>query len=288
MDRRDFIKTIGVAGGSVLAARTAKADESGDKKEFVGVLVDTTRCVGCRACEVACAEANNLPVPELDDDTVYDRRRKTSEDQFSVVNYYDTEQGMISVKNQCMHCNQPACVSACLTNAMYKTEEGPVIWREDKCMGCRFCMISCPFDIPKFEYNSAVPKIQKCTLCWERLQEGEQPACVEACPAEALLFGTRRELVEIARSRIYADPDNYVHHIYGEHEAGGTGMLYLSSVPFEELGLRTDLEKTPYPELTRDFLYGVPIVLTLWPAFLLALSKATQREEQEPTSGGMK
>jgi Fe-S-cluster-containing dehydrogenase component len=284
MDRRDFIKTIGVAGGSVLVARTAKADESVDKKEFVGVLVDTTRCVGCRICEVACAEANNLPVPNLDDDTVYDRKRKTSEDQFSVVNYYNTEHGMISVKNQCMHCNQPACVSACLTNAMYKTEEGPVIWREDKCMGCRYCMVSCPFDVPKFEYNSAVPRIRKCNMCWARLQDGAQPACVEACPAEALLLGTRRELVEIARSRIYAEPDKYVHHIYGEYEAGGTGVLYLSSVSFEQLGFKTDLEKTPYPELTRDFLYGVPIVLTLWPAFLLALSKATQREEQEPTS----
>jgi Fe-S-cluster-containing dehydrogenase component len=164
---------------------------------------------------------------------------------------------------------------------MLKTEEGPVIWREDRCMGCRFCMLSCPFDIPKFEYHSAVPKIQKCTMCWERLQEGQQPACVENCPAEALLFGKRKDLLEIARKRIYEAPNDYVHHIYGEHEAGGTGVLYLSSVPFDQIGFRTDLESTPYPELTKDFLYGVPVVLLLWPSFLLALSNATKKEEME-------
>jgi len=140
-------------------------------------------------------------------------------------------------------------------------------------------MVSCPFDIPKFEYHSAVPKIQKCTMCWERQQEGQQPACVENCPAEALTFGKRRDLLEIARQRIYDEPDKYVHHIYGEHEAGGTGYLYLASVPFEKLGFRTDVDKQPYPELSTNFLYGVPVVLLLWPAFLYALSNATKKEE---------
>jgi hypothetical protein len=138
-------------------------------------------------------------------------------------------------------------------------------------------MVSCPFDIPKFEYDSANPKIQKCRFCWERLQEGETPACVEECPEEAIIFGTRRELLEIARARIYENPDEYVHHIYGEHEAGGTGWLYLSAVPFEQLGFRTDLGTDSYPELTKEFLYAVPIVLALWPAFLLGLNNATKK-----------
>jgi Fe-S-cluster-containing dehydrogenase component len=182
-----------------------------------------------------------------------------------------------------MHCNQPACASACLTKAMLKTEEGLVVWREDKCMGCRFCMISCPFDIPKFEYDSAVPKISKCTMCWGRLKEGEQPACVENCPEEALTFGKRRDLIEEARVRIYENPDSYVSHIYGEHEAGGTGYMYLSAVPFEQLGFRTDLGTTPYPEFSKDFLYAVPVILTLWPPFLLALNRATKKGEAEET-----
>lgn len=280
MDRRDFLKTLGIASGSALTSGTLKAEEVREEKELVGVLVDTTRCIGCRNCEMACAEAHGLPMPDPDDKSVTEKERKPSETQWTVVNYYETSASVVSVKRQCMHCNQPACASACLTKAMYKTDSGPVIWRESKCMGCRYCMVSCPFDIPQFEYNSPVPKIQKCTLCWDRLQEGKQPACVEACPAEALLFGKRRELIDIARTRIYGDPGTYVHHIYGENEAGGTGYMYLSSVPFEQLGFRTDLGTTPYPEYTTDFLYGVPIVLTLWPAILLAISNATKREEE--------
>jgi len=164
---------------------------------------------------------------------------------------------------------------------MLKTKEGPVIWREDKCMGCRFCMVSCPFDMPKYEYHSAMPKVQKCRMCWERLQAGEVPACVEECPEEAAIFGKRSELLEIARQRIYENPGTYVPHIYGEHEAGGTGWLYISPVPFEEIGFRTDLGETAYPEYSRQFLTAVPVVLIMWPAFLLALRQATAPDQDE-------
>ena len=131
-----------------------------------------------------------------------------------------------------MHCNEPACAAACLTQAMHKTSEGPVIWREDKCMGCRYCMVSCPFDVPKFEYNSANPEVTKCTMCAERQQNGQIPACVENCPAEALVFGTRRELLAEARTRIAENPELYYDHIYGETEAGGTSFLYRGSKIF--------------------------------------------------------
>jgi Fe-S-cluster-containing dehydrogenase component len=283
MERRDFLKTLGVMGAATLPGKSLRAENISDEKELLGILVDTTRCVGCQSCEEACAEANGLPEPNIDD-AEPGLEVKTSTEQFTAINCYETDEGEVYVKKQCMHCNQPACGAACLTKAMFKTKEGPVIWREDKCMGCRYCMLSCPFDMPKFEYNSPIPKIQKCTMCWGRLQGGEQPACVENCPEEALTFGKRRELVEEAKSRIYDDPDNYVHHIYGEHEAGGTSYLYLSAVSFEQLGFRTDLGTTAYPELTKDFLYAVPIILTLWPTFLLALNKATKKESEE--SGG--
>jgi len=277
MDRRAFIQSVGLASTSLVAASSARADGEELRKEFVAVLVDTTRCVGCRSCEFACAETHGFPEPDVDE-AVMDRQREPSVTQWSVVNRFETDDDAIFVKKQCMHCNQPACASACLTKAMLKTEDGPVIWREDKCMGCRFCMISCPFDIPKFEYDSPVPKIQKCSLCADRVGEGGVPACVEACPMEALSFGTRSELIQEANRRISQDPDTYVPHIYGEHEAGGTGYLYLSRVPFEQVGFRADIETTSYPELSKDYLYAVPIVLTLWPAFLLALSNATKKE----------
>jgi len=282
MDRRAFVKTLGAVSTAVLPFHSTSAAETADQKEFKGILVDTTRCIGCRSCELACAEAHGFPQPDADPH-VLDTERNPSTTQWSVVNQYTTQRGEAYVKKQCMHCNQPACASACLTKAMLKTEDGPVIWREDKCMGCRFCMISCPFDVPQFEYDSPVPKIQKCNLCWDRLSKGERPACVEACPVEALTFGARRDLIEQARHQIAADPAQYISQIYGEHEAGGTGYLYLSSVPFDQLGFRTDLESIPYPELSKDYLYAVPIVLTLWPTFLLALSNSTKKD-QEPTT----
>jgi formate dehydrogenase iron-sulfur subunit len=211
--------------------------------------------------------------------------RQTSPDQWSVVNYYNTSAGGVHVKKQCMHCNTPACTSACLTKALYKTEEGAVIWREDKCMGCRFCMLSCPFNIPAFEYDKAVPRIMKCHLCFEALKEGDEPACVESCPEEAIVFGPRRELLDEARTRIYSEPDKYVHHIYGEHEAGGTGWLYLASVPFDQLGFKTDLQMKPYPELAKGFLYSVAVVFLLWPPFLLGLSRATGGDSEGEEEG---
>ncbi len=270
INRKDFLKLMGAAGFT-LAAGKLEAEETDEKKEFVGMLTDTTRCIGCRACEKACAGAHGFEVPDVQTDNALAKERPTSETQWTVVNRYETTKGGVFVKKQCLHCWQPACAAACLTNAMYKTKDGPVIWRAGKCMGCRFCMVSCPFNIPKFEYNSNNPKIQKCTMCWERLERGEKPACASACPNDALMFGYRRELMEIARGRIYNHPKDYVHHIYGEHEVGGTGWLYLSAVPFEQIGFRTDLGTTPYPEYTREFLYAVPVAFFGIPALLLGL-----------------
>jgi len=281
MDRRDFIRTLGVMGASTLPGKALMAEEAVEDKEFVGILVDLTRCVGCQTCTETCSETWDLPEPDLDAIDEIEGVRNTTDKQWTLIQRFEVDDEEIFVKKQCMHCAQPACAAACPTKAMLKTEEGPVIWRADKCMGCRFCMVSCPFEIPKFEYDSNMPKIQKCRMCYERLQEGEQPACVEECPEEALMFGTRRELIEEANKRIYENPDDYVHQIYGEHEVGGTGYLYISPVPFEKLGFRTDLGTTPYPEYTKTFLYSVPLVITLWPPLLLALNKATQRDEDD-------
>ena len=282
MDRRDFIKTLGVVGASALPAGNLRSEEVvKDPVEFNGILVDTTRCVGCQTCSVVCAEAHDLPEPDLDEMFSVTGNRPTTPSQWTTVSRFEVGEEEIFVKKQCMHCNQPACAAACPTKALLKTKEGPVIWRGDKCMGCRFCMVSCPFNIPKFEYDSPNPRIQKCIMCWERLKEGEEPACVANCPEEAIIFGTRRELIDEAKHRIYTEPDRYVHEIYGEHDAGGTGYLYLSAVSFEQLGFNKDLGTEAYPEYTKTFLYSVPFVITMWPAFLLALHNATKKDENE-------
>lgn len=284
MKRRDLLKTMCVAGGSaVLAARrpleAQEADAALGVGQSMGVLVDTTKCLGCRMCEFACAKANGLPEPEQDIDRAVERR--TSPTQLTVNNRYETEKGPVNVKRQCMHCLRPACTSACLTKAMHKTPTGAVAWDGGKCMGCRFCMVSCPFDVPKFEYDSANPKISKCVMCVDRLARGEEPACVAGCPVKALTFGRREDLLEEARRRIYTEPDKYVPHIYGEHEAGGTSWLYLAKAPFEQLGFKTDVGDTAFPIYTREFLYSVPLALTLVPPLLLAVNRATQRSQAD-------
>ncbi|MCF8368623.1 MAG: 4Fe-4S dicluster domain-containing protein [Bacteroidales bacterium] len=280
IDRRNFFRVLGVTGATLTLGKKLGAKPTHKNEiEFYGILYDSTRCVGCQSCEYACAESNGLPEPE--DIPEVGVIRQTDETRRTVVNAYNTSKGEVYIKRQCMHCCQPACDAACLTQAMHKTKEGPVIWRGEKCMGCRYCMVSCPFDSPKFEYHSANPKITKCDMCFERLQEGKMPACVENCPAEAIVFGTRRELIKEARNRIYENPDVYEDHIYGEHEAGGTGVLYLSPVPFDELGLNTKIQTTPYPELSKGFLYSVPTVFVLWPALLLGIREATKNNQSK-------
>ena len=275
IDRRNFFRVLGATGASLaLGKKLNAAPQNEQKEEFHGILYDSTRCVGCQTCEISCAQAHNLPEPT--DAPEVGVVRKTDETRRTVINVYDTSKGEVYVKRQCMSCNDPACVAACLTKAMHKTEQGPVIWRGDKCMGCRYCMVSCPFDIPKFEYHSPNPKIVKCDMCFDRQQEGKLPACVENCPAEALMFGTRRELLAEAHKRIAENPDQYFDHIYGETEAGGTSFLYLSPVPFEELGFNTKIQRSSYPALTKGFLYSVPTVFVLWPVLLLGIQEATK------------
>jgi Fe-S-cluster-containing dehydrogenase component len=282
IDRREFLKTLGVAGASISGVSAiGKSKPEPDQEEFYAILHDITLCEGCQECEFACAEANGLPDVADDDYPDAEVKRELTPHQYSVINAHDTSVGEVYTKKQCMHCAQPACASACLTQAMVKHEEGPVTWDEGKCMGCRYCMISCPFDIPKFEFNSNNPKIGKCQMCFERLKEGEIPACVENCPAEALTFGKRSDLIREARQRILDDPDGYVDHIYGEYEAGGTSWLNISPVPFEELGYNTDIETKAYPELTKGFLYSVPSIFVLFPALLMGLREATKDDNEE-------
>lgn len=278
INRRGFFSALGATGLALaIGKKTAASPQVTSNVEFFGILYDSTRCVGCRTCEYECAAAHGLPEPASEVDAV----RTTNETCNTVVNTFQSSKGEVYVKRQCMHCNEPACCAACLTQAMHKNETGPVTWNGDKCMGCRYCMVSCPFDGPKFEYHSANPKIQKCDMCFERQKAGEKPICVANCPNEALLYGTRRELIKEARKRIVENPDLYTDYIYGEHEAGGTGWLYLSSVPFEEIGMNSKLQQSSYPALTKGFLYSVPSIFVLAPTLLLGIYQSTKNNQQK-------
>jgi len=291
MNRRTFLKIMGtgVAGattGNLLTPGKSSAGANLDEKELYGILVDTTRCIGCRRCEKACAEVNGLPVPDISEstnETVLKSLRQTTETQYTVTSKYETTKGTVFVPRRCMHCNQPACVASCPVKAMKKRPTGHVTW-DANCIGCRLCMVSCPFDIPKFEYNKAIPNIQKCNLCRDRFKQGVIPACVEACPSQALMAGTRRQILDEGKRRIAAAPDKYIDHIYGEYEVGGTSHVYLSAVRFDQIGFRKDLGTKPYPEYSSGYLNAVPFIATLTPLFMLAISAAVKmgKEDEKP------
>src|SRR5512133_2564375 len=277
--RRGFFKVAAGTAGAAGAAGAAASTGAGQVLDGAGVLVDTTLCVGCRGCEAACSEANHLPPPE-EGEAVFQRRRDTAEQVFTVVNRTEKVPGVERfAKKQCMHCLAPACASACPVRAMDKLPNGPVVYDASKCMGCRYCMIGCPFDIPKYEYSSNAPRVRKCTFCAERQAKGLKPACTEACPSGALTFGKRSELLEVAKTRIYTNRNRYLHHVYGERDAGGTSWLYLTDAPPERLALRTDMGERPYPDLVAGALGAPPFVMTLWPPLLMGLYAFSQRRE---------
>jgi len=291
LDRRNFLKMLGAAGITGAASTPAAKAESPNRvsRDWMGMLFDLTLCVGCRKCEWACRQANgpadDRPIDAYDDKSVFDEKRRPSATSLTVVNRFESPrpgEKPTYVKRQCMHCFEPACASACLVGAYRKTEKGPVVYDESVCMGCRYCMVACPFEVPAFTYdNPTSPAIRKCTMCFERLSRGGgKPACAAICPVEAISFGRRSELLVLARRKIAADPKRYVDHIYGEYEAGGTCCLYIAGRPFQELGFPPDVGTEPYPALTKGFLSTVPLVQVIWPALLMGAYAFSRRREE--------
>lgn len=280
------MKLSGVAAVALTVGRRAVASEGPHLNEDrVGVLVDLTLCVGCRRCEFACAEENGNPHGELadyDDASVFAHRRNPMSDQYTVVNRTPRPgagEEPVHCKIQCMHCEHPPCVSACLVGAMQKRPDGQVIYDASRCIGCRYCMMACPFERLAYEYDSRLtPRVRKCTLCADRAAEGKVPACVDICPVEALQYGRRSELIRMAHDRIRRHPGRYVDHVYGEHEGGGTSWMYLSDRPFEELGFPKLGDHSP-AETTEFIQHGIfrgaaaPLLLS---GMLLALHKISR------------
>lgn len=261
----------GATGWVLTQSSQAQAASQSPPSSQKGMLIDITRCVGCRLCKRACASKWGL-----------DPTDEHPSNQWTWLTQVASADGPRYVRNQCFHCLDPACVSACPVAALRKTAEGAVIYEEARCLGCRYCMLACPFQIPRYEWHSWNPAVTKCVFCYDRLAEGEAPACAVACPTGATLFGDREALLAEARRRIAAHPDRYVPHIYGEHEAGGTAWLFLSDVPFEELGFRTDVPTQAPPRRTDAIMRLVPPVAGGLVAALGALAWWNQQEEAGP------
>ncbi|HEY85988.1 MAG TPA: 4Fe-4S dicluster domain-containing protein [Chloroflexi bacterium] len=262
LSRRDFLKKAGAGAAAIAAAQMFVASPASAGKapleDAWGMMIDLTKCTGCNSCALACKEINNLPrtdiVPHKLDSNAY---TFVEECETCEVTGEDGLPQQYYVKHQCMHCVHPACVSACTVGALRKTPEGPVVYDADKCIACRYCQYACPFGVPTFDWRSLLGLIGKCDLCAERLKEGQKPACVEACPTGALRFGKRKELLAQARAQIDFNPERYYDHIYGEHEVGGTSVLYLSAVPFTEIGF-PEYGPEPIPRYAETVMTATP------------------------------
>jgi Fe-S-cluster-containing dehydrogenase component len=254
-NRRAFFKTAGLASAGLITAVTpgsASTAHLPDNDQF-GMLYDATRCVGCKACMAACKRVNARPgglafeQARFDEDGLWDAPEDLDGKSRTLIKLYKDAKGWSYVKYSCMHCQNPSCVSVCPVSAMTKDPHtGIVDYSKDTCIGCRYCQVACPFNIPKFQWDRTLPQIVKCDLCRNtNLKDKGIPACAETCPAGAILFGKRKDLLTEAHARLQQHPNRYVPHIYGEHEIGGTNHLYLAALPFDQLGLPTLKSEAP-------------------------------------------
>lgn len=256
--RRGFMKAAAFGAG-VAALGPITAHAAGDASfgpNEVGMLYDSTVCVGCKACVYACRKANF----DMDDSSRLSKEHMVETNHW--VNDYelnyrtkniikmwqnpDDKMDYAFMKRQCNHCNHPGCVSACPVSAMTKNPEtGIVEYDKNKCIGCRYCQLACPFNVPTFEWHMAFPKIAKCELCREtNLKTKGIPACCEVCPTKAVIYGKRADLLADAQGRVAGAPDKYINKIYGERDYGGTNVLYVAAIDFEKLGMPNLPEKS--------------------------------------------
>jgi len=243
------------------------------------LLYDSTVCIGCRQCEQACAAQNKLPY----DDSIAAEERQSAHKLTCIMTRGDK-----FMRRLCMNCNEPSCASVCPVGALQKTALGPVTYDPSKCMGCRYCMVACPFSVPKYEWGKLIPKVEKCTMCPDRVAAGKQTACAEICPTGATKFGERDDLIAEAQQRIHDNPGKYVNHIYGLEEVGGTSVLLLSAVPFESFGYRTGLTKDPLPMLTYRVLSRIPDFVPLGGMALGGIWWITHRRQEVALAEGRK
>lgn len=238
------------------------------------ILTDITKCIGCLECVSACKQVNDLG---METPRTWQKNDGLSADNWtSILQKPDDHY----VRKQCRHCLEPACVSSCPVGALRKTSEGAVIYDSGKCLGCRYCMMSCPFGIPRYDWDKTVPYIRKCILCYPRIKEGKQPACTEVCPTGATIYGDRDELIAEAHLRIKENPGKYINRVWGEHEVGGTSVLYISDIDLGFMSYQPNLGPEPLPQTTSVAMNSVPFAFVGMGAAMLGLNWIIQRRNK--------
>lgn len=231
------------------------------------ILFDATICIGCGACSSACKETHNLQGET--------NPASLGPDTYTIVKKMDG----LFVRNFCRHCLKPSCASACPVSALHKTPVGAVIYDKNKCIGCRYCFVACPYGIPRYEWSKNRPLVKKCNFCFERIEKGAEPACAEICPTGATKFGEREEMLKEARARINSSR-SYFNHIFGERELGGSSLLFIADRDLRKLGLKFPRSEEPFAELTKPVMHAVPFVAFGVGAFLTLMWGLFKRKER--------
>jgi Fe-S-cluster-containing dehydrogenase component len=267
-NRREILKAL--MGGSAVAAvattglplaTQAKPEKFELEPDALGLMYDATKCIGCRACMPACQNANGLAADVGGSGGLYMQPDTLNAHTKNLIKLYVAADGheRSFMKQQCMHCVDPACVSGCPMEALHKEPHGVVGWSSTLCIGCRYCQVACPFNIPKFEWDKVNPKIVKCELCRHIVgSTATEPACTKVCPTHAVIYGKRSDLLAEAKRRIKEKPGFYFEdRVYGEFEGGGTQCLVLSHVDYSNLGLPKLGKESPAAQTRKvsDFVY---------------------------------
>jgi Fe-S-cluster-containing dehydrogenase component len=307
--RRALLKGMATVGAAAAAGTSSSVAGrvTEPPTEAMGMLYDTTRCIGCKACVVSCKQANDRdPDQGPFDEALYDAPVDLNGKTKNIIKLYSEEPYRSYMKQQCMHCIDPGCAAACMLGSLKKDEvTGVVTYDPAYCVGCRYCMMSCPFNIPKFEFGRAAPKIVKCELCshlikdeatvtdgFTRYPKGQGPQCCEVCPREAVIYGKRDELLAEAKNRIADSPGRYFEdRVYGEVEVGGTQVLYLSHVPFEKVGLPSyGPRSAPHVAYTvqEGIYYNVPFVIpgALFAGLAIVMFRNRKANKEQSGQGG--
>jgi Fe-S-cluster-containing dehydrogenase component len=287
MDRRTLLRGLATAGAVAALPAGSRAEARvvhTPPEEMKGLLYDTTRCIGCKACVAACKRANELPAEDNGiPGGLHDAPLDLSAETKTVIKLYKGENESSFYKAQCLQCIDPACASACMLGAFQKREYGIVTWDGSKCVGCRYCQVACPFNIPQDRVEGPEPEDRQVRAVPASLRRGKGPGLREVCPRGAVVFGKRDELLQEAKARMAAEPTKYVPKIYGEHDGGGTQCLVLSHVDFAKLGL-PDIGDKPAPDLARTVQHGVYKGFIAPVALYAVLGSVIWRNRRSPSS----
>lgn len=294
MTRKEFLKAA--AAPMIIAPLAYEGLSKGTRSpvqelgKTKAVLVDVRRCIGCRGCQVACKAWNKLPAEQTEvTDKEYTSPKYFSSITWKVVHFkeigdYDnTKPGTGGLKwrmlaDNCKHCIDPSCVSVCPTGALWKRSDGPVLYDINRCIGCGYCEMACPWGIPHFDEE--LHSIRKCTMCYDRIDQGLEPACVETCPTDALQFMTLEEAENRAKE---AEAEGL--HTYGYSEIGGTSWIFISDVPFSEFGL-PELSSATHKNFENNLLTRFATVGLLGGAALVVIKTYADRRETISQEGG--